>query len=180
MEHPSQSRSLADVEAADTTLKEFSRNPAWCILDYLMESRELTGMGVPSTEINLDSFTTAAGVCDEEVLFGTASSYDVYAKDEYLDYDQGSDYSITQTDDVDDELLIKAPNGVRFCPLKTGDTVKFPVGSTPPYGLLEDQDYYIRVTRWESKHEYYMKPNTRGVVVVPKTGETETITEYVP
>src|SRR5690606_5431021 len=44
---------------------EYSRNPAWCVLDFLRNPRY--GMGVPDSRIDFDSFITAAEYCDEEV-----------------------------------------------------------------------------------------------------------------
>jgi hypothetical protein len=177
--------SKSDIEDGRSTLRNFSRNPSWCILDYLTTDTEMTGMGIPVSEIDLDSFVTAADVCDEIVYFGTYNEYNAYAKDEYLD-DQGVSYSLKDSDTVDNEILIEAPSGVRYCPIKTGDQIVFPLTSPSqvpqPYstsltvGLL----YYARVTRWESRHERYMESQSTLVSVNPTQGTMETVTKYKP
>jgi len=43
----------------------FSTNPAWCLLDYLTNSRY--GKGLTTSEINLQSFYTASQVCETQV-----------------------------------------------------------------------------------------------------------------
>jgi len=43
----------------------FTRNPAWCILDYLTNTRY--GKGLATSEIDLQSFYDASVVCDTEV-----------------------------------------------------------------------------------------------------------------
>ena len=43
----------------------FSTNPAWCLLDYLTNSRY--GKGLSTNEINLQSFYTASQVCETQV-----------------------------------------------------------------------------------------------------------------
>jgi len=40
----------------------YSNNPAWCLLDYLMDN--ISGKGVPVSELDLASFEAAAAVCD--------------------------------------------------------------------------------------------------------------------
>jgi hypothetical protein len=40
----------------------YSNNPAWCLLDYLMDN--ISGKGIPVSEIDLASFEAAAAVCD--------------------------------------------------------------------------------------------------------------------
>ena len=46
----------------DKTTFEWSENPALCLLDYL--SDDVYGKGLPSTQLNLQSFQTAGNVCD--------------------------------------------------------------------------------------------------------------------
>ena len=41
----------------------WSQNPAWCLMDYLTNSRY--GLGVPDAEINLPAFVTFAAYCDD-------------------------------------------------------------------------------------------------------------------
>jgi hypothetical protein len=41
---------------------EYSNNPAWCLLDYLLDG--LSGASIPIEEINLPSFEAASLVCD--------------------------------------------------------------------------------------------------------------------
>jgi hypothetical protein len=41
---------------------EYSNNPAWCLLDYLLDG--LSGASIPVEEINLPSFEAASLVCD--------------------------------------------------------------------------------------------------------------------
>ena len=45
--------------------ESFTRNPAWCILDYLTNTRY--GKGLTTSEIDLQSFYDASVVCDTEV-----------------------------------------------------------------------------------------------------------------
>ncbi len=50
----------------------FSTNPAWCLLDYLTNSRY--GKGLTTNEINLQSFYTASQVCETQVTPYNGSS----------------------------------------------------------------------------------------------------------
>ena len=135
------------------TTKFYSKNPAWCILDYLLTPQSEGGMGIDSSNINLTSFNTAAGVCDEEVNL-SSKKYTCFAKDEYLDANRTYG-TLRDTDSIDNEILILDETGGRYCPIKTGDTVSF-AATNIPYGLTPSIPYYVRVTRWESHPEYYM------------------------
>jgi hypothetical protein len=50
----------------------FTTNPAWCLLDYLTNSRY--GKGLTTNEINLQSFYTASQVCETQVTPYNGSS----------------------------------------------------------------------------------------------------------
>ena len=52
-----------------------SDNPAWCLLDYLTNTRY--GKGLAIGNINIPSFYTAAGVCDTDVTAYTGTTIDV-------------------------------------------------------------------------------------------------------
>jgi len=66
--------------------REYSNNPAWCLLDYLIKSDDLTylvngqirqlfspGKELSITEINLESFYNAAIICDRTVAFNVTT-----------------------------------------------------------------------------------------------------------
>jgi hypothetical protein len=44
----------------------YSNNPAWCLLDYLLDANY--GRGLKTSEVNLSSFESAAAVCDKVVI----------------------------------------------------------------------------------------------------------------
>ena len=52
-----------------------SDNPAWCLLDYLTNTRY--GKGLAIGNINIPSFYTASGVCDTDVTAYTGTTIDV-------------------------------------------------------------------------------------------------------
>ncbi len=49
----------------ESWVEEWSQNPVWCILDFLRSTRY--GPGIPDAFLDLDSFKTAALICDEVV-----------------------------------------------------------------------------------------------------------------
>lgn len=50
------------------TERVYSTNPAWCLLDYLLDNT--TGKGVELDELDLDSFEAAAYICAQVVKYG--------------------------------------------------------------------------------------------------------------
>ena len=62
----------------------FSTNPAWCLLDYLTNSRY--GKGLTTSEINLQSFYTASQVCETQVTpYSGASDINIFDTNAVLD-----------------------------------------------------------------------------------------------
>ena len=45
--------------------RTYSNNPAWCLLDYLLDN--ISGKGIPESKIDLTSFEDAAAICDTTV-----------------------------------------------------------------------------------------------------------------
>jgi len=69
------------VVAYDSNLNSlsaaFSKNPAWCLLDYLTNSRY--GKGLLATEINKQSFYNASLVCETQVQpYASASNINIF------------------------------------------------------------------------------------------------------
>jgi hypothetical protein len=50
------------------TTRVYTNNPAWCLLDYLLEP--LAGKAMDALDIDLDSFEAAAAICDTIVKIG--------------------------------------------------------------------------------------------------------------
>jgi hypothetical protein len=68
-------KKLYDPRTSTTT---YGNNAALCILDYLMDDKY--GLGVSTSEINMQSFEDAADVCDEDVTLaegGTEKRYTI-------------------------------------------------------------------------------------------------------
>lgn len=68
---------LAKVYDPRTGLTAWSRNAALCVADYMTTPREEGGLGVASDDIDWDTVTAAANICDEVVttLDGTEPRY---------------------------------------------------------------------------------------------------------
>jgi len=61
-----------------------SDNPAWCLLDYLTNTRY--GKGLAIGDIDIPSFYTASGVCDTDVTpYGSATAIDILDCNAVLD-----------------------------------------------------------------------------------------------
>ena len=56
--------STYDASSVETT-GVFTDNPAWCLLDYLTDTRY--GKGIDITDIDIPSFYTASGICSQSV-----------------------------------------------------------------------------------------------------------------
>lgn len=54
----------------NTYVTTWSRNPAWCILDYMTNSRYGMGAYIPTSSINLRSFIDFASLCNSQVSDG--------------------------------------------------------------------------------------------------------------
>lgn len=54
-----------DVWTGSAWVKQYSRNPAYCLLDFLTSSRY--GLGIPVAKIDQESFKAVAAYCDELV-----------------------------------------------------------------------------------------------------------------
>ena len=62
----------------------FSTNPAWCLLDYLTNSRY--GKGLTTNEINLQSFYDASQVCETQVTpYSGASNINIFDTNGVID-----------------------------------------------------------------------------------------------
>ncbi len=74
------------VTSVTTGSSVFSNNPADCIFDYLTNTRY--GRSIPSGEIDVTSFQTAAALCAANISNSPEPSQDTYTCDGVLDIDQ--------------------------------------------------------------------------------------------
>lgn len=66
-----------------TWASQYSNNPAWCILDFLMNKRY--GLGIDEQYIDLDSFIDVAAACDQLVPDGQGGMEKRYQLDYVID-----------------------------------------------------------------------------------------------
>jgi len=75
--------STYDVSSVETT-GVFTNNPAWCLLDYLTNTRY--GKGIDIADIDIPSFYTASGICDTSITpYSGADSISLMSCDYVLD-----------------------------------------------------------------------------------------------
>lgn len=124
----------------DLTTK-YTNNPALCLRWYLLRAKDEYGAGWTSAQLDEDSFTTAANVCDQEV-----------------EVDNGWTIDVTSADTSTDELLCRKLDsaGKNYPRLmaQTGDGVELTNGGTLPTGLSASPTrYYVIVTQMQAGWE---------------------------
>lgn len=112
----------------DTSTHAGSSNPAINFLDYLTNTEY--GKGIPFSEINLQSFQTAADVCDNTVATLTDTSFSV---------------SSGQTGNKQDKLIIPIASIDNFSNLKIGNSISViddSDSSQVASGLITGKSYF--------------------------------------
>src|SRR5210317_577267 len=93
-------RKITDNGGGSYTLNstyEYSNNPAYCLLDYLLNND--FGRGLTTSEIDLESFYNAASVCDSDVVVDAMNGGQVNGIKPIFAY---SSYSAFPTSDMDE------------------------------------------------------------------------------
>lgn len=115
-------KKVLDTRGTDTTA--YSQNPVWILRDYLTNAEY--GAGIPSSEIDQNSFESVANLCDEYVEFSGDPSTDSNATSftGSTDPSERTTWMVFRYDSVRENWVLRSPLGLKMLPFDKGDIIK--------------------------------------------------------